>query len=820
MTPHRSRFINCRASVAGTIVAGTAMLGAAATFAPLPAHAQGLRYTLTPTASKVEWDNPLGLEDTYLYGGRLGLVFGRFVELQGHYLTNQGSTTRLADLSDRLGVGNPPPDSRLAVRKYGADIVLNFGAGAITPFARGGGSVIRFEPDNAGRSNVVALSYGGGLRFGDPSRISLNLFADQLLFRVDRARLLPGGTGGSPAEPDAEADEIRRNFAYGAGLTLPLGGGTSYEDAPAFSLANLSVPVEVFGGVVEFDDALGRDRQRLAGARAGLDFGPYVGLRGFYWRGVNEDLDDTERVQSYGGEAQFNLGAGSGFSPFLLAGAGRLDYMRGYQTTGADSGASLAMPPDRDYLILGGGVRVPLGDRLHLQVAARDMLFAGAGSDLQNVSDPDELRHNWQYSAGIGFQLGGRTPVGRSARGRDGRVDTVFVRGPARAPRTVDAEERRRMREARDERPRRMERVVEMDTIVVSARGDTLRGAQADSAMRERRMRAGAGYQSGRTMEVVVPTEGEINIRYGPQRDSSMRPMAGTPMSDEASVAAMREAMRAVIREEMSRSMMLQQSMQPQPPARAGAPVPAPAMNFALADSLERRIMARVEDVVRMRMAEQREQLRATVRDEVARQGMGPEAERRLMERVEELVAARLRDRALVPATPEQAPSATVTTRPARTSLSLENATWSAYSGLSFGGGTQLLLGGRADLGEAFASLPGFHVVPEVAFGVGSGSSVMVAANLTYEFGGFQTNVLGRIRPYAGAGLGFLNFNGGNGDRDGLDIVINPAYGASAEVRGLSAVRVGGRTPLLFVEHQGVGFFDVNRLLVGLKWRR
>jgi hypothetical protein len=47
------------------------------------AGAQALRYSITPTAEHLRLDDALGLDDTYLYGGRAGVLFGRLVELQG-----------------------------------------------------------------------------------------------------------------------------------------------------------------------------------------------------------------------------------------------------------------------------------------------------------------------------------------------------------------------------------------------------------------------------------------------------------------------------------------------------------------------------------------------------------------------------------------------------------------------------------------------------------------------------------------------------------------------------------------------------------------
>src|SRR5689334_18912079 len=95
-----------------------------------PARRQDLRYALPPTAEQLQWADALGLDDTCLYGARLGLVFGKLVELNGFYLTSQGTDARVRDLYSRLGVnGTPPQNPGLDVKNYGANVVLNFGTG-------------------------------------------------------------------------------------------------------------------------------------------------------------------------------------------------------------------------------------------------------------------------------------------------------------------------------------------------------------------------------------------------------------------------------------------------------------------------------------------------------------------------------------------------------------------------------------------------------------------------------------------------------------------------------------------------------------------
>jgi hypothetical protein len=815
---------------------GVTTVGFLIIVAPSASGAQELRYSLTPTAQRTQWDDALGLEDTFLYGGRLGFVFGRLVELQGFYLTNRGADTRVADLYERLNVDQRPPQNPgLDVSHYGANVVVNFGSGGLVPFLRGGGGVLRFAPDGGQRSDRIALSYGGGLRFGRPGGLRLNVFAEDVRFRVDRTLLLalPTTGGTPPALVDEDADELRSNLAYGAGLSIPLGGAVSGSDSPVGSLGNVSVPAEVFGGVLEFNGATGLGRQNVAGVRAGLDFGPLVGLRGTYWRGVNSDYDSFEGVEAIGAEAQFNLNAGSGIAPFVLLGGTQLrfrDDLRGIDT------AAARRLGDQTALVLGGGVRIPLTDRFRLTGAARNYLMSRAGR-LEDVNDPGQLRSNWQYTAGLSFAIGGRTrpPTPKP------RTDTVFVDRATGRPVDRDAAARRD-----DDR---VVRELVADTVVVTTRGDTLRGAAADSALRagaERQVvtrertrpaqrlapgRGEAGYASDRVVEVVVPTEGEITVRYGPPREQPATPGAAVAPSVTPSVAPsaaaptaseLRDAVREAVRTELDRYAAETPRSAPATPSSPRRTRPATGAEARTevrkdapsAEEIERRVMERMQAQTQTpsqdRAAQDRDEMRRAIREELDRldrdradaERRARDAEGRAEARIRELEAqARERQAAPQPAADR----------------SLNGFT--AYSGATFTGGGQALVGGRIDLGELTPTLPGFRLVPELAFGFGGGgTSTLIAANAAYEVGGFRTG-LGRLRPHVSLGAGFLNLSERVGDRDGLDLVVNPAYGASLELPGLARFNAGVRRPALLVEHQGIGFFDVNRLIVGLRWR-
>ncbi len=146
--------------------------------------------------------------------------------------------------------------------------------------------------------------------------------------------------------------------------------------------------------------------------------------------------------------------------------------------------------------------------------------------------------------------------------------------------------------------------------------------------------------------------------------------------------------------------------------------------------------------------------------------------------------------------------------------------TASGYTGFGFGDATQGLLGARVSMRTPWRSLPNLFVVPELAFGFGDGTTTsLFAANAQYRLGRMDGgDELGRINPYVGLGVGFLNFSDAIGGHDsGLDLVLNPSVGVIAGVPTLGNI-LGSGASQLFVEYQGVDMFDLSRFLVGLQW--
>lgn len=107
---------------------------------------------------------------------------------------------------------------------------------------------------------------------------------------------------------------------------------------------------------------------------------------------------------------------------------------------------------------------------------------------------------------------------------------------------------------------------------------------------------------------------------------------------------------------------------------------------------------------------------------------------------------------------------------------------------------------------------PQLRVVPELAIGGGQGGvSVLLAGNLQYDFAPFELRGA-PVQPYAYGGLGLFVLSDPNPGRAEREVVLNLGYGVNFPVPG----RDGG--PRLFLEHQGIDFFDLNRVLIGIRF--
>ena len=743
----------------------TAPLGALVLL-PGAARSQEVSYSVIPTYKEIRWDDAFGLERVRLFGARASLDFGPFFSLQPFYAWKD-------DVGIRDGLTIPEGaevSESFDVKAFGADMQVNLARGSLVPFVRGGGGILRTDDEEAGERDRIFLRGGGGLRIGLGGSAGLELSAERWATRLE-APLVPGAV----PEEDFPDDGIVNSTVFAAGVRIPFGGGSRETEGVSGILPGILL--EPYAGRIDFADELRLERQYLAGARAGVDLNRNVGLRAYYWRGVEDDFSEWMELEGYGAEAQFTLNTGSGLSPFLVAGVGRIDFKDDYRDLDEEPRTK------ENHLTLGGGAAFWLGNNVRIQLGARNLLMTVG--ELEDVTSPDELVSNWQYSAGVSFSFGarGRTTAQRAADRDRAEYERELERAQSEAEREREryeaelerlAEENRRLRAA-EAMPRMEGRdpAVRMEPVErIVTRVDTV--------------------APGRTLTIPVPEVGEVILRYGEAYAVRELPsVEGAPLADTLSARLQRELLEArlpemvreIVREELDRVVIA-----------AGDTTQA---------RLHRELLeARLPEMIRAIAREEAGRVAVTLVDTAQTRQQRELLEAHLPEMIRSITREEL-GRAEVHPTP--APGVTVVVdQPSPGSESfLQDARLHAlipFAGLQVSSPAQFVVGIRGDLGRIRGPIP-LSLLPEISLGVGEGETTLratVLGRLGWNLG------LGRnVTPYGQAGLSVTNRR---------FLSVDPAYGVTFDAFASSP-----RGPFnLFVEHRGVAFFKENQFLMGL----
>jgi hypothetical protein len=294
---------------------------------------------------------------------------------------------------------------------------------------------------------------------------------------------------------------------------------------------------------------------------------------------------------------------------------------------------------------------------------------------------------------------------------------------------------------------------------VRTVRGDTVYVARRDTA-----------YASDNFVSIPIPTEGEIYLRYGPSQGGRLgsAPAAGS----------------------------------------AAAP-----LDDAALERLRLRILDDLEPLLRGMLAEERGEMAEMVRRELAAvaPGLTPEAEQRLMDRIDALVALRVRDELALARLNGDSTLVLAPRPPVADRFVPRVGALRPYAGGNLDRPHQFVAGLRLDLGPFDPARPAVRLIPEAALGIGQGgTSVMLAGNVAYEAGEWRVRGV-PVQPYGYAGAGFLFYGNPPAGRPKTEAVVNLGYGAALPIPN----RTSGE---FFIEHQGVDLFDLNRLLIGLRF--
>lgn len=821
----------------------------------LPAQAQveGISYTISPGGENVFFeskgflgsDGNSGLENGLLYGGQLGLGFGQYLELDAVYLFGNDFETDFTNLDDDafdFGVGEAAFLDALAdleprmidLRRYGGKLRLNLGAGFGTaqageflPYLTLGTGIIKFDPEGLDKSESIYATGGVGVTFSLLNRLTVSVGGEVLAYRYNPATVLltdsditaandaAGLAGADRIQADDFEDQTVLNPSLNASVQFYLGGrqpGELSELDRAFieqfqGGGGLQVFVEPFYGRIEFNSALNFPKdQNVAGVNVGVELGPYVGLRGFYWRGTtgtdvfDEFAEGFEDVALFGGELNLRFGDAFGrqdLTPYAIVGGGFMDVLGNYDE---DISQGATPPDDRYFAMGGGGLDFALSESLSLFGNLRYLLMSNA--DAEDVSDPDEVFGSPMYTAGLKFSFGGGR--GRTAeevieeraerRAAAARAEREALRGELTEREEALQTEVARLRARLDslEQARQERRMVQEEDSVqqTTVREMTALEQKVDQLEREvaggaqGRVRRPGSNLSGETIAIPVPERGEIYIRFGEGANGEttaetvyapptiVQPggQATVPQTGAQgglSAQQIQQIVRETLRSEMGR-----------------------------ADSARRPLNA--EDIRRIVQETITEQLRQADTGEVQRMEMSQLQNR--LDRIESRLDRLAEQRAAPPPGVEVIEEGQEGEE--RTRVVSQYGPTRVVPTAGFGGGN-FLFGVRGDYSDRSSHIGSldFRFMPEFVVGGGDEFSVDIIAN-----GVVDVNLLDqylptdRFDPYAGVGLGLTTQTG-----LGLNLLIGTEYAT-----GRGAV---------FAEYSTLDFFDYNRFLIGYRVR-
>ena len=515
------------------------LLAALCAAAPLRAQVEGIGYRLTPSVSYLDFAAGAALSDGLLVGGGLGLSFGEFVELGGAYQLGSFET----DLAALVPAGDPlaAPLAALArrsvdVHRYGGALRLNLTRTALVPYLTAGTGIVRLDPDDIESTRSIYLLGGAGLQLTLADRYAVSLSAEDFVYRYN-----PGAALVAPADAAAAGlvagdfdQRTVHNFGVRASASVYLGGrrpgalsDVDRELQRQFSggLGGLSLVVEPFYGRVTFAEPFDLRDQTFVGAEAGVDFGPLVGLRGFYGRGTDElNPTETDPIQMVGGALRLRLSEGRGLVPYLTVGGGYLDVLDGYASE-EDGETVGARAEDTPFASAGAGIGFLVSPRLRATVEARGLLMSTQNE--QDLSTPDDVYLSTMLRGGVSFGIGGRSRR-RAAREPEADAERRALEDERDALR-AELAALERQRDAERQRARLAALDAQLDRA--RAEGDLL-AVERLEAERVRLRAEGPAPSDGlrqppgrdapdaeRLVTIPLPREGELYVRYGPPGD-------------------------------------------------------------------------------------------------------------------------------------------------------------------------------------------------------------------------------------------------------------------------------------------------------------
>ena len=380
----------------------------------LSAQVSGISYTISPSAQYVFWDEMAGLSDGLLAGGHVGIGFGENVELRGMYLFDLGLTNDFGDFPGLSNLGQLT-ERDVNLTRYGGEVRLNLGRSSLLPFLTLGAGVQELELDGGAANEHVYASAGLGITLSIADRFTLKVEGKNTAYNFNAVNGLLTAADRDAigvAATDFASDRLY-NWSVGAGLTVYLGGrrpGTltavdqAYAEAFGNGFSNVSVLVEPTVSRINFDDVLPYKDMYLGGAALGIDFGPLVGFRGYYLKGMEDDelsltFDD---IAVWGADFRFRFSSTTtGLSPFVSLGGGYIDTQDEYEGRGGARGAA-----SQAFAAGGLGASINLSPNFRLLGTYKWLLTTG--TEVEELQSTDQIVTSNQWGLGLNLAFGKR----------------------------------------------------------------------------------------------------------------------------------------------------------------------------------------------------------------------------------------------------------------------------------------------------------------------------------------------------------------------------------------------------------------------------
>jgi len=375
---------------------------------------QGISYTLSPYAEYNFFNENSGLKDGIMGGIQLGLGFGEYVELRGLYSTSLNGETDLTNF------GFEPTEAQIAdyipldlkFRRYGGEMKLNMSRGQFLPYFTIGTGIQSIGIDTMLSEKQIYVNVGAGIKISAGDRYTIGLQVNNTSYNynaLNNLMTLEQRELYGLSDLSLETDRLS-NWAVRASLELYIGGrrpgeitaiDRAYLDNFSGGIQGLNIPLDANVSKINFHEDLPYRDAWFAGASLGLNFGPLVGVRGFYMKSFEDKVGSRfDELSLYGGEARFKLNEGKGLTPWITIGGGNINASPEY----IGLSDTTLVPTNKGFAMGGIGIDLPFSKQINATAFVRNLLTTS--NKIGDLSSPDQVVSSLNYGLSLNFSLG------------------------------------------------------------------------------------------------------------------------------------------------------------------------------------------------------------------------------------------------------------------------------------------------------------------------------------------------------------------------------------------------------------------------------